>query len=472
MPLVNGKISPLELPRKHTRVLFDVSKKWRIRAMHGGRNGGKDWAFASALIERAVRAKTRVLCTREIQNTIQDSIKTLLEDTINRLGYAAYFVVTKNEIVGSNGSNFIFRGLRDLNADNIKSLEGVDICMLGEAQNLTKKSWNILSPTIRKPDSEIWIQFNDQFDDDFVYDLCVVNPPEDMIVEHVNWTDLPQKWVSGEIAAQAERMQREDPDLYRNIWLGEPLGGGGRVFPQYTSDIHEIDFDLNVLPLCNLYMSIDPHRKYFPAIKWYAVTPTSATVLYNEWPRYEEFGMWYDEARHSKTFDLTLKELANRILANDLTQQYGGKILARTGDPHFFAEAPDFVRTLIEHGVGGWVEAPFERIETQRENLKSLMGFNPALPMAGPNMPEWYVDKRCRNSCRAYKRHCYDEKHDKEGEENKDFIDADRYFLSIVDGRPVYQEPPKPITGHGGLVSLTQHLMAGRPVQGYGREIK
>ena len=178
MPIVNNKVEPLELPRKHARVIFDNSRKWRFRTLHGGRNGGKDWAFASALIERAVRVKTRVLCTREIQNTIQDSIKTLLEDTINRLGYSMYFTVTKAEIVGSNGSNFIFRGLRDLNAENIKSLEGVDICMLGEAQNTTKKSWHILNPTIRKPGSEIWIQFNDQFDDDFIYDEVSKSPEE------------------------------------------------------------------------------------------------------------------------------------------------------------------------------------------------------------------------------------------------------------------------------------------------------
>lgn len=478
MPLVDGKFTDLELPRKHAHVLFDNpgDRKIRYRCLHGGRNGAKDWSFAGVAIEIAVRQRKRFLCTREIQNTIQDSIKTLLDDTIHRLGYAQYFYITKNEIeCRKTGSTFIFKGMKDLNVDNIKSLEGIDYVILGEAQNTTKKSWNVLDPTIRKPGSEIWIQFNDQFDDDFIYDFCVLNPPENMICDKVNYTDVPTQWLSKEIVEQAERMKREDPDLYKNIWEGEPLGGGGRVFPMFSDDVHVIDFSLELLPRCNLYMSIDPHRKYYPAIKWYAVTPTDAVVVYNEWPRYEEFGMWYDEARTGKTFDLTLKELSNRILANDLTQQYGGKVVGRTIDPRFSAENPDTVRTLIEYGINNWIEAPFEKIETQRENLKSLLSYNPTLPLAGTNLPDLYVRRECRNSIRAYKRHCYDEKRDKESEESKDFIDVDRYFLSIVDGRPRYDNSfgnVSSIFDSTKLESLGSHMMKGLPAKGYGREVK
>jgi hypothetical protein len=286
-----------------------------------------------------------------------------------------------------------------------------------------------------------------------------------MIVEKVNYTDVPSQWLSQEILDQAERMKREEPDLYSNIWLGEPLGGGGRVFPMYSPDIHEIDFSLELLPKCSLHMAIDPHRKYYPAIKWYAVTPSDSTVVYNEWPRYEEFGMWYDEARTGKTFDLTLKELANRILANDMTQQYGGRILSRTCDPRFAAENPDFIRTLIEHGILNWTGAPFEKIETQRENLKSLMAYNPALPLAGTNLPEWYVRRDCRNSSRAYKRHCYDEKRDRESEESKDFVDADRYFLSTQDGHPRFQAAQEDKNSGAGLVSLSHHMLSKMPAR-------
>lgn len=255
MPLVNGKFLPLVLPRKHGRVLLDNSKRWRYRVLHGGRYGAKDWSVAGALIERAVRVKTRVLCTREVQKTVKDSIHQLLKDTIDRLGYAQYFTVLDNEIKGRNGSYFMFTGLRDLNADNIKSIEGVDICVVGEAQNLTKKSWIILDPTVRKKGSEIWIIYNDQVEADFVYQFTVVNPPENLISDRVSYLDLPEDWVSPEIKEQAERMKRDNLALYEHIWLGQP-GKGGTFYPEFGDHLREMPFSIAPHE-CNLYGSLD-----------------------------------------------------------------------------------------------------------------------------------------------------------------------------------------------------------------------
>jgi len=465
MPLINGKIEPLELPQKHARVLLTQGR--RYRALWGGRNGAKDWSMTAVAIERGVRVPTRFLFTREIQKTIRDSAHRLISDTIQRLGYGDYYTITDTKIKANNiDSSFIFTGLRDLNAENIKSMEGIDIAVVGEAQTLTKNSFTILDPTIRKPGSEIWFQFNPKFDDDFVYEFCVTNPPHNLIGEEVNYLDNP--WTSQEIIDQAERMKREDEALYRHVWLGETIGQGGRVYPQYDPLVHEVEFDMSYLPQCNLYMAIDPHRKYYPAIKWYAVTPSNMVVVYNEWPKYEDFGMYYDEVRETKTFDLTLKELASRILANDYTFQYGAGPVTRVGDPRFLNENPDFVRELHEHGVHGWTDAPFERIETQRENLKNLLYYNITIPRAGTNVPDWYVDKKCRNSRRCYIRHSFDQKEgkDKESEEYKDFVDTDRYFLSIVDGKPRYQEPKSSIP-IAKPISLAQHQLAGMPAHGY-----
>jgi hypothetical protein len=239
----------------------------------------------------------------------------------------------------------------------------------------------------------------------------------------------------------------------------------------YDPAVHEIDFDLNYLSQCNLYMAIDPHRKYYPAITWHAVTPTGADVIYNEFPKYEDLSMWYDEARDSKTFDMSVEQLANIILANDYTAQYGGKILARVGDPRFLNENPDLTIALMQNGVLGWVEAPFERIETQRENLKTLISYNPAIPLAGCNLPDLYVSKRCRNTGRALRRHCWATDKDKESEIHKDFIDTIRYFLSITNGRPVYNEPRK--GGYSEPVkSLASLQMQNRPAQGYFTPLK
>lgn len=474
MPLINNKFEPLEIPEKHAGVLLDQSKPWRYRALYGGRNGAKDWSMAAVIVEMAIRKPIRVLFTREIQQSIKESIYQLTVDTIQRLGYNDYYTILSNEIRGKqHKSSFIFKGLRDINADDIKSYEAIDIAVICEAQSLTKKSFDILDPTIRKDNSEIWFQFNPKFDDDFVYDFCIINPPDNLIGAHVNYTDNP--WTNDVIRKQAERKRLTDYHAYLNTWGGQPIGQGGRVLPMYDPSIHEIEFDYNMLPQCNLYMAIDPHRKYYPAIKWYSVTPTKTVVVYNEWPRYHDLDMWYDEARNNVTFDMTLQQLANVILANDLTLQYGGYGVTRVGDPRFLAENIDFVRSLMECGVVGWVDAPFERIETQRNNLREMMDYNPALPLSGINYPDWFVDRdRCRNTSRMYKRHCWSDDKDRESEECKDFIDCDRYFLSIVDGRPLYKEPVihnTKIAG-GGIINPLQHLSGKTSASAIRKELK
>jgi hypothetical protein len=477
MPIKDGKIVDLELPRKHARVLFDQSKQWRFRELHGGRNGAKDWSIAAAAIEIGIRKSTRFLFTREVQKTLAASAHQLLKDTIQRLGYSQYFEVLRNEIrCKQNETIFLFEGLNDIVASDLKSFEGIDIAVICEAEDLTKQSFQTFNFTIRKPGSQIWIQFNPQFEDDFVYSYFVTNPPGNCIGCQVNGFGLSadgkavvpadNPWVSPEQIAEAQKLLNSDKDAFDNQCLGLPKGSGGRVFPLYNKDIHEIDFDLSYLPECDLYMSIDPHRKYYPAITWYAVTPTSATVVYNFWPRFEELGMWYDEARNVKTFDMDRKQLANIILANDHTFQ-GGKIISRVGDPRFLAENTDFVPGLMEHGVVGWLDIPFERIETQRENLKSLMSYNPAIPFGGCNLPDWYVVRDLTNKTRAYRRHSYDQEKDKESEVHKDPIDNDRYFLSqFPNGKPVYLGRHS-VTRIQTIKSLASIQLANLPAQGY-----
>lgn len=224
MPLVNGVTEPLVLPSaKHSRVIYDQSKKWRYRVLYGGRNGYKDWSFAAAAIERGVRVKTDFLFTREVQLTIADSNKKLLDDTIVRLGYQEYFKSTNNRIdCLTTGSSFIFRGLNDQVSKDIKSTEGIDVCVLCEAESLTEQSFIDLDPTIRKKDSEIWIMFNTGFDTDFIYDYFITNTPDNAIVERVTYKDAPDSMLSDVIKDQADRMRGTNKALYDNVWLGLP----------------------------------------------------------------------------------------------------------------------------------------------------------------------------------------------------------------------------------------------------------
>lgn len=131
----------------------------RYKVAKGGRGSGKSWAIARLLVEAARRQPVRILCARELQNSISDSVIRLLEDTIEREGYSAEFEIQRSMIrhLGTN-AEFMFYGIKN-NPTKIKSLEGIDICWVEEAEAVTKESWDILIPTIRKPFSEIWVSF-------------------------------------------------------------------------------------------------------------------------------------------------------------------------------------------------------------------------------------------------------------------------------------------------------------------------
>jgi phage terminase large subunit len=205
-----------EFPSK-LRFLFEPS---RYKAARGGRGSGKSWGFARALLIQAAAQKLRVLCTREVQNSIKDSVHKLLSDQIQALGLGAHFQVLQNEIRGVNGSEFLFAGLSTQTIESIKSFEGVDRCWVEEGQGVTKRSWTILIPTIRKDASEIWVSFNPDLDDDETYQRFVVNPPPDCVSVEINYTDNP--WFPSVLEKEREHAERVMPkDEYQNIWLGK-----------------------------------------------------------------------------------------------------------------------------------------------------------------------------------------------------------------------------------------------------------
>jgi len=190
----------------------------RIKVAYGGRGSGKSWSFARALIIQAAHKNIRILCAREIQKSIKQSVHQLLSDQIQSLGYGAFFEILETEIRGKNGSQFNFTGLANNTVESIKSFEGVDIVWVEEAQTVSKKSWDILIPTIRKPDSEIWVSFNPDLDSDETYKRFVINPPEYAHVVKVNWSDNP--WFPDVL--NVERLHsKATSDDYSNIWEGD-----------------------------------------------------------------------------------------------------------------------------------------------------------------------------------------------------------------------------------------------------------
>ena len=210
------------MPRK----LAPLLKPARYKGAYGGRGGAKSHFFAEQIVLRCYAKPTRAVCIREVQDTIKDSVKQLLEDKIQRLGIGASFDVQRDAIIGkgrASGSLIIFKGMQTYNAENIKSLEGFDVAWVEEAQTLSEHSLRLLRPTIRKEGSEIWFSWNPRHDTDAVDKfLRGAEPPRNSTVVRVNWYDNP--WFPEVLRHEMEDDYRADPEMAEWVW-----GGGYQI---------------------------------------------------------------------------------------------------------------------------------------------------------------------------------------------------------------------------------------------------
>jgi len=241
------------MSKKCRKVLGTVGARYKV--LYGGRGGQKSYAVADYLIARASQECLRILCVREIQNSIKDSVHRLLSDRIQALGLSAFFIITQESIKSITGSEFLFKGLRT-NIMEIKSTEGIDICWVEEATKVSENSWVILIPTIRKEKSEIIITFNPDEETDPVYQRFVLRPPPDSVIEEVNYND--NEMFPDVLRKEMEYCKRVDFDAYENIWEGklkkysEALIFKGKYFveefqiPKNTQFYYGADFGYSV----------------------------------------------------------------------------------------------------------------------------------------------------------------------------------------------------------------------------------
>jgi phage terminase large subunit len=194
---------------------------YRYKIYYGGRGSAKSWTFAQILIMLAVNKPIRVLCTRELQVSMVDSVHRLLSDTITRMGLDDYFDIFRDEIRSRVGGLFIFEGLK-FNVKQIKSLEGIDICWVEEADAVSNESWDLLIPTIRKRGSELWISFNRDREDDPVYTRFVLNAPKNALIKMVTFENNP--FFPNVLRQEIERDLATDPEMYNHIWMGAAWG--------------------------------------------------------------------------------------------------------------------------------------------------------------------------------------------------------------------------------------------------------
>ena len=208
------------MPKRIDNPFAELWHPHRYKVFYGGRSSGKSWAIAEALIQLSDLGKVRILCCREIQNSIRDSSYQLLKDTAFRLGLESHFKFLDSEIRNElTGSRFIFKGLLR-NDQSIKSTEGIDFCWVEEAQTVSETSWQTLIPTIRKEGSEIWVSFNPLQNDDPTTKRFIESPPPGAFIRKVNYDENP--YFTDEMRSEMEYDKRTDFEKYLHIWEGYP----------------------------------------------------------------------------------------------------------------------------------------------------------------------------------------------------------------------------------------------------------
>lgn len=257
-----------EAPRVF-RPLLDPA---RYKGAWGGRGSGKSHFFAELLIALSANEKIDAVCVREVQRSLAQSVKKLLEAKIQERGLGAHFNVLQTHIESDQGGVIIFQGLQNHTAESIKSLEAFDVAWTEEAQSLSQRSLDLLRPTIRKEGSELWFSWNPNEATDPV-DMLLrgEHPPPDAVVIEANYRDNP--WLPSVLKDELEYDQKRDPDKFAHVWLGKyQTRGEARVFKNYVVEEFErpagtiyrlgADWGYSVDPSCLLRCSIDGNRLY------------------------------------------------------------------------------------------------------------------------------------------------------------------------------------------------------------------
>jgi phage terminase large subunit len=194
------------------------SSQHRYVVIYGGRGSAKSWSVGGLFIVNGYQQKKRYLCTREYQNTIKESVHRLLADTIQRFGLDSFYKIKDDSIVGKNGTEFIFKGLRK-DPDGIKSMEDLDAAWVEEAHTISRKSLDILIPTVRKKGSQIFFTYNPTDKEDPVHvDYTLSNKPNVLRIE-CNYNDNP--FFPDVLHQEMEWDRANDIDKYYHVWCGQ-----------------------------------------------------------------------------------------------------------------------------------------------------------------------------------------------------------------------------------------------------------
>jgi phage terminase large subunit len=342
---------------------------WREAGVYGGRYSLKSHTVARYLIIKAREKKTRVACFRELQNSIADSSHQLLADLINKYELRD-FEITQNAIINKlNGSDFIFKGLYH-NEQSIKSIEGIDIAWVEEAQTVSNKSLEVLTPTIRKTGSRIIYTYNRLLEEDPVHKRLVLEGRPDTLIINENY-DIAIKygWMPDEILKEIEDDKKNRPSLYKHKWLGEPVHQERRIYN-----------DWNIIDSIPHEARLERYGLDFG----YSNDPTSIVAIY-----YYNGGYILDEIAH-------LKGLSNKQIADILKgQENNALVVADSAEPKSIDEIRSYgvnitgAKKKAEGSTDSYVKWSIgivqeQRISITKRSLNVIKGYKNYL---------WQVDK-------------------------------------------------------------------------------
>lgn len=311
-------------------------QKARYKVLYGGRGSGKSYFLAELAVEVARRIGTVILCAREFQGSLDDSVYQLLIETIERLGYADEFDILKSTITHKGtGAKFVFYGIKN-NVTKIKSIQGVGVCWVEEAEAVTKNSWDVLIPSIRgDKNAEIWISFNPKNILDDTYQRFIVHPPKDSIVLKANY-DINPHFADTPLLADMLECKERDEDLYRHIWLGEPVA----------------DSELAIIKPSWIEAAIDAHEKL-------GFSAAGRRIL------------GFDVADEGDDANATV--LRHGSVVTDMQQWRGQDVIYSADKVYLYAQEQNIDRIVYDNiGVGAGVKAQFRR----KSGKVQTLGFN------------------------------------------------------------------------------------------------
>jgi hypothetical protein len=440
------------------------SPKYTAAEIDGILDGLCGSSLDRTLLRRCLKAPCRMLYCREVMQSIKRSSYQTIKDTIIDIGLSGW-EFRDDKIVYKNGSEFFFAGLyRD--PHNVKSIEGVTDCRVVEAQNVTEESWKNLVPTIRKELATFVVSFNTCYTDDPTYERWVSHPPKGAKVIKVNSTDIENY-----LTETAKRNREEDYRLrrweYDNVWKGEPLAAGSKLYPGFNEEVHCREFDWKwIKSRSNFFMACDPASNHYPACLWAAVlrddTGEMIKYIYREYPQFDDFGDYFHKIRKSVVFTGTIADLADAFTMGDgfspadiraglnIRKRFIDSRFARgSGQGNFLNKTGGIVMEFAKAGID-FDEPELAIIDVQKELITADLAYNPNNPIGAMNHPHIYIHPSCINLINSLKNHRLEEKSSREMERHKDFCDcakilyagiAENPFKDPLNTAPEYKKP-------------------------------